>query len=313
MKLERTTRAPSPTAPLLLLALAGAVGCKAYPTHEPVPLDCSIEDRYEILMLDPFDTVGIAMIWSSSDFPDAGVPMCSEEDFTRNNVRIRACVEPIAGEPRCGSTAALVIRARENNDWGAVAGYNTFGPRDLSMYEGVSFWARAPGPTGKSFTVGFDDWNTVDPTPFEPPPASSDSNCTARVPDGGADAAVVQPGGTIIDPGTGMVIGGGTAGESPRPSECGNVYNANVIVTADWQFYTVPFSDFQQTASPNRVPNPALTQAGAVPGTGLLTSKLRNLLFRVPKEQDMDLWLDNFGFYRRRTADGGSDGGADAP
>lgn len=303
------TRASLPIAGLLL-AVGGGSGCKAYPTHEPLPLDCSIENQYDLLLLDTFDTIGVAQIWSSSDFPDAGLPACNEMDFTENNVRIRACVEPIVGEPRCGSTAAAVIRARENNDWGAIGGLNTFGPRDLSMYEGVAFWARAPGPTGKTFTLSLDDWNTADPTPTEPPPASTDSNCTVRQADGGVDGAMV-PG--TIDPGTGMVIGGGSVGVAPLPNDCGNSYTTNVVVTEDWRFYTVPFTMFQQALNPNRVPNPALTQAGTVPGNGLLTTQLRNLMFRMPKEQDMDLWLDNLSIYRRRTAGSGSDGGADAP
>ena len=38
-----------------------------------------------------------------------------------------------------------------------------------------------------------------------------------------------------------------------------------------------------------------------------------SLGFRMPKEADMDLWIDNLGFYRKKALAADNDGGADAP
>jgi hypothetical protein len=292
----RPTARPSLTcASVVLLAVGGAAGCKAYPTLKNLPLDCSVEDRYELQSIDPFETVGEpGHLWMSGDTPAAVT------DFA---------VEELSDGARCGSSAALVLRARGQNDWGALFGYLGFGPRDASDYEGMSLWVRAPRNTGKNFTLLLDDPNTMNPSPDASPPVA---NCKLHGPDGG-----------IVDGGTGQampvygpngeVIGMTGGGTSVPPDQCGNSYAANVIVTTDWRFYTVPFSTFQQGATPNRVPNAQLMETGSVPGNGLIASELLNLVFRMPKEQTMELWIDNLSLYRRRTAGSGSDGGADAP
>jgi hypothetical protein len=45
-----------------------------------------------------------------------------------------------------------------------------------------------------------------------------------------------------------------------------------------------------------------------VPGTGLLIDSLRYLGLRFTKEADMELWIDNLGFYAQKKA-----GGANVP
>jgi hypothetical protein len=279
----------------LLLVLGWSPACDTYPTFKYTSsADCSAEDDYEFdpKSTFPFETTedGSAL-WSPE-----GDPFCNGNDGGPPR-SISMGVETIDDGPRCGSSkAALVFRAANCNDWGALFGFSNFGPRDESAYEGMSFWARSPGNTGKNLTIVMDDANT----------ASADgSNC--RVYDGGAPgqatASTMAPDGTLIS---------GTTSEASQPDQCGNAYTMVVVLTGDWRFYTIPWSEFTQTAQPNRVPSAALTETGGVPGTGLLTSKIWNLILRVPKESRSELWIDNFGFYRKKGSASGVDAGPDA-
>lgn len=265
---------------LLVLALGGAAACSTYPTLKPVAVDCAAEDPYEFQLFEPYEMVGVGNLWMSPEPPLANLSVA---------------VEAIPEGQRCGSSAALVLRSMNANDWGALFGVNNFGPRDESAYEGVSFWARGPGNTGKSFTVTLDDANTTVPSAAVP------TNCK----DYGADAGVPSPGGYDS---TGQPITGGVTVVA-QPDACGNGYSAIIVVTADWRLYTVPFSQFRQTATPNRVPNSALMETGTSPGTALLTKRLINMQFRMPKESAMELWIDDLGFYRKKGLAAGADGG----
>jgi hypothetical protein len=60
------------------------------------------------------------------------------------------------------------------------------------------------------------------------------------------------------------------------------------------------------------VANDVLTKTGSAPGTTLLTSTLVNLTLRIPKEANLELWIDNLGFYRKKGLASGNDGGVDA-
>jgi hypothetical protein len=284
------------------IVLGFAAGCTAYPTLKSLPVDCTVENRYEFQTVDTFETVGPASgagIWMSGDTVTAD---------------ISAEVDPL-DVPRCGSTAALVLRSVHNNDWGSLFGDYAFpGPvgRDESMYEGLSFWARAPGNTTKNFTILLGDPNTnclgTADTMTGVCPSPPGSYCkTYATPDAGTGA----PTGTLYDPSTGMAISGTTTA-SPPADACGNGYSAVGVVTTDWQLYTIPFGNFQQGTMPNRVPNAVLTKVGNVPGTGLLTSALLVFTLRMPKEANMELWIDNLGFYRKKGLADGNDGGADA-
>lgn len=306
MDIKRASRIESrPVVGLLLWIAAGcAVGCTAYPTLKNLPLDCTVEDRYQFQMVDTFETVGVgsdvAGIWMSGDTATAN---------------LSANVEAMTDGTRCGSTAALVLRSVHNNDWGSLFGDYLFpgtAGRDESMYEGMSFWARAPGSTTKNFSILLGDPNTnCLGTPDSMTgvcPAPPGANCKTYVtPDGGTSAPV----GTLYDPSTGMAVSGTTTA-SPPPDACGNAYSTVAVVTTDWHLYTIPFGLFQQANTPNRVPNSVLTKIGTAPQTALLTSALMVLTLRMPKEANMELWIDNLGFYRKKPAGAGNDGGADA-
>jgi hypothetical protein len=278
---------------LLLLALggaAGSAGCSAYSTFKPLPLDCNVESAYDLQVVNSFDTIGPGAFWMAADIADAGT-VRSPPPYTY----VASAVEPISDGPRCGSSAALVIRSERNNDWGSLFGIDIGSPRNASAYDGLSFWARAPGNTTNAFTILFNDPNTALPT------VAADARCRDYGVDGGTAP--------VLD-GTGMVIPG-TVTEAPEPDQCGNSYSAVLVVASDWRFYTVPFGAFQQGPTPNRVPNAALMDVGPEPGTALLTSSLLSLTLRMPKAATMELWIDNLSFYRR--AGTGGDAGADAP
>jgi len=277
---------------LLFLGLGAVTSCTEYSTFKDAPTNCSAVDGYEFDMVNAFEkTADSSALWGPS-----GDPLCNGEVDGGPAKAISFAVETMSDGPRCQSKMGFVFRSAHCNDWGALAGFSNFGPKDKHLWEGLSFWARSPGNTGKSFAIVMDDANT---STFD----TSPGNCRIY------DAGTSGPGATtIIDPATGQPMSGGTTVAS-KPDQCGNTYSAIVPISGEWRFYTVPFSDFTQTAQPNRVPNEIL-KAGTVPGTGFLSSAIQTLIIRVPKEMAMELWIDDLAFYRKRT--GGTDAGVDA-
>jgi len=281
MPLPRKLAASPARAVVLLLGLGAAAGCDPYPTLKDVPVDCTVEDGYEFLILSTFDNVGDNVFWGSGD-NTIGKVVGDDENG-------QVFVQSIPDGSRCGSNAAAVLRAAHNNDWGCLFGSNNLGgPRDAHEYEGMSFWARAPGNTTKSFVLLLNDPNTAVFTGVE-------SNCI----DMGADATNAAGNITITVDGQ-SVSTSGSVTRPTFPNECGNGYSAVMLVTSEWAFYTIPFSRFQQDPKPNRVPNDMLTKVGTAPGTALLTDQLLTLILRMPKEAIAELWIDNLGFYRKK-------------
>jgi hypothetical protein len=289
------------TSGMLFLALGGAVGCNAYPTLKPVPIDCTADSAYDVQYIYSFDTTTATIqFFGSGDHLDA-------------DVSATPTVQPLTDGPRCGSTNALLLHTEHNDDWGSLFGIYGFGPRDESGYQGLSFWARSPGNTSKAFTVLLDDTNTNSPIPAI---CSADAGTTPTPVDSGTVVCknyCMPDGGTggvsyAVDQ-NGQIVGGATTNAPPLDA-CGNQYYVVATVTAGWQFYTFPFTAFRQLAEPNRVPNGHFPNTESTPGTHLLTSALMGLTFRMPPEANMDLWLSHLGFYRQKT---GGDGAADAP
>ncbi len=303
MSLKRISRAPfaCPAGPacVLLLGLVGAVGCSAYPTLKDVPTNCAADSDYD------FDPKGVPLTLracfadsTAGHNPDASIDLGTKD-------------VPIEGGGRCGSqTATAVLRGSYYNDWGSTCGfYDGWSPtaRDESDYDGLSFWARAPGNTSKAFTISISDANTTD--------IASGGNCRIyNAVDGGIAGATIT---AFQDPSNPNAVISGSGLASRLPDECGNNTRTNgysyvMSVTAEWDFYPIPFSQFTQTAYPNRVPNSVLTEAGDVPGTGLLTSKIFGFDIRPPKEAAFELWLDQIRFYREKKAGVGVDAAARA-
>ena len=261
---------------VLLLGLGGAVGCSAYPTFKDAPINCSVEDEYD------FDPNPPSMTFS-----------CYGDSTPDSSVGVGA------GGGVCGGQPAIVLRSSHNDDWGSTCNGSSFGPLDRSSYEGVSFWARAPGNTSKGFTISLSDANNTD--------KSLGGNCTTyTIPDGGVAGATIT---TFMDPSNPNTFISGTAIASRLPDECGNNhgngYDLAMAVTSEWVLYTIPWGRFTQWAYPNRVPNSVLTETGNVPGTGLLTNELFSLAIRPSKEVQFELWIDKLGFYRKKKPDAG--------
>jgi hypothetical protein len=263
----------------LFLTLVGMAGCDTYTTLKNTPIDCTANDGYQFSTIgNNYDTVGDNVFWGSGDStPGATVGSDANHEVS---------VETIPDGPRCDSTAAAVLRAANNDDWGCLFGSNNIGaPRDASPYEGLSFWARAPGNTTKGFTIAFDDANTA--------VINNIGNCKYYAPSGQQQVNVPAEV-------NGQSVSTSSAVTRPTyPDECGNMYSAVMLVTSDWAFYTIPFSSFQQDPKPNRVPNAVLTQVGTAPGTALLTNQILTLIIRFPKEATAELWLDNLAFYHK--------------
>lgn len=278
------------------LILCGSLGCSAYPTIKNVPVDCSVTNAYDFAFIDQFDGESQANLYASGDTTPGAAGMTT------------ATLGMPPDGPRCGSSTALELKAAGNDDWGSVSGYNNFGPRDASGYQGFSFWARVYSASNSGLTILFGDPNTYNASPNVPaPPSPPSSYCTKYpTPDGGASS------GTITDPATGMVLSSGTTTAPPPPDACGDDYATIMHVTSEWHLYTIPFGAFQQGPTPNRVPNADFTVTGTATGTKLITSALMTLTFRFPKGVDTDLWLDDLAFYRAKGS-APRDAGVDVP
>jgi hypothetical protein len=72
---------------------------------------------------------------------------------------------------------------------------------------------------------------------------------------------------------------------------CGNTFRRPLVVTENWELYFLPFDSFSQDPLPSRSP------------TGMDTSAIYQFGFQIPKEANLELWIDDITFYRRRAAD----------
>ena len=283
MRTLKTLAASPASLAVLLLGLGGAAGCDKYTSLKDVPVDCTADVGYEFLTLSSYETVGDNVFWSSGD----ATPGKVVGDDAAGDVFVEDIPDSLGG-PRCGSKAAAVLRASGNNDWGCLFGSNNVGaPRDASAYEGLSLWARDPGNTTKGFVIALDDENTA--------LISNIGNCKNYVPSTNAGQGTIP---VTID-GQTVAVSSATT-RAAYPDECGNSYSAVMLATSEWAFYTIPFGSFQQDPKPNRVPNAVLTQVGKAPGTALLTNQIMNLMIRMPKEANEQLWIDNLAFYRKK-------------
>lgn len=173
--------------------------------------------------------------------------------------------------PRCESAWALLLTANGHDDWGAGFGeYQTaMAPIDASEYDGVAFWARATGPT-RGFTLTLQDRYTH----------PDGMVCTER-----ANSDVLGGGYTYNEAGMIVPVGG----ELVSPLDCGNGYVAVVSAPPVWNLIRIPFRDFRQEALPNLRPE------------GLDTSALYQFAINVPKDSDLELWIDDLGIYKNPT------------
>lgn len=233
--------------------------------------DCSATDDYETLVLQPLES-GMPQWYSYGDDTPGG----------SNAFELREL-----SPPRCDSTAALVLSCSGHVYWGAGFGeYQTAtAPVNASEYEGVSFWARATSPS-RGFTMNIQDPNTIEPP--DPGDGTDPTDDPDYVGCHEADLDDVLAGTHTVSM-SGQIVPIG--GELPSASDCGNGFERVVEVTPDWIFYHLPFESFRQTAEPNLRPE------------GLDRSEIRQFGIAVPADSDLELWIDDLGFYRTLAAE----------
>jgi hypothetical protein len=171
---------------------------------------------------------------------------------------------------RCGSESAVVLRARGSHDWGcAFASSSTSWDGNASGYDGFSFWTRSPGLTMKGFSFVVED-----PTTLE-----AGGRCVRA--EGMAGVSTVTPD-----------IHGGITVTRPVPAAnaCGNQFFAVLVASETWQFHRVPFHSLAQAPWPNRT------------ASGIDRSHILGWGVRMPKESEVELWIDDFGLYRERAS-----------
>lgn len=282
---------------VVALVVCGSLGCTSYSTYKTAPPDCSVMNAYDLDIVD-------------SEF---GMTYGANDHTT--DAAVMPKVVSIPEGPLCGDATALHVVGAYYNDWGSLFGFYGFGNKNESTRQGMSFWARAPGNGQKAITILLDDPNTFNPTANCPadagagavtviPPADGSAYCTTYcTPDAGSTTALPP----AYDPASGAPLSSG-ASTAPLPANaCSNSYQTEISLTRDWAFYTIPFSQFQQQATPDRVPNPVLSMVGSSPQTNMLTSSISKVTFRLPKGSPYDLWFDRLGFYgNKRSADGGA-------
>ena len=184
-------------------------------------------------------------------------------------------LQPIPGG-RCESTTALVITSQGHHDWGSGFGeYQTaMAPVDATGYDGISFWARTEGyGTSSGFLLTINDRNTSPAGMVCVEPVTED---------------LVS--GSYTYNQQGMIVPIGT--RLPGAGDCGNSFQRAMFAHREWYLHRVPFASLQQTSNPNRSP------------TGIDRSGLYSFGLNVPKDSNLDLWIDDLGLYRQRAPNG---------
>lgn len=297
---------------ILALCVAGAaspLSCTDFSDRVALPIDCTVGDAYEIdtdgigdfesdectwygvedrtgtvpcdhpLALTEEENVHTETVVSAGGAGGAGPVPTGFCDGPRYSQAVPTC-EEIPEGARCGSTKALHLVASRNNDWGGFFG-NYFiaqNPRSVAEWEGLAFWARAEGGTERSFTIELDDKYTANVTDdagqLNP---DHESACI----DEEEQTTNQNTNTTGIAQSSGQI-----AGWVPSENGCGNPHQYQLTVTHDWKLYLIPFGDFTQQPLPNRRLE------------GFDRETLRAVRIRPPKDAILDLWIDDFGFYR---------------
>lgn len=285
--------------------LLGLLGCgEDWPRAPASDVDCSAGDAYEFLNISDF-TSGDSGWFLYADKTPGGVP---DPTVTPNVV-----VQQVPPPGRCGDLGMVQLRAYGHNEYGA--GFGDYAHNhEISRakgagYEGISFWARSPGNSDKTFMLNVDDGRTIvlPPEPPDPPLASGLIPVTAQDQDLNGDGFVgagdvaretrcrLPPAQDLGRPACyyGGALPPATATRVPEPDECGNQFHTYVTTTEDWQLVLLPWSQLKQWPCPNRLDG------------GIDPDDIAKLEIRLVQGTNYDIWLDNIAFYRRRADAGG--------
>lgn len=284
-----------------------AAGCATKARTATTAVDCSQGDAYEFRNISNFNA-GMPGWYLYADNTPGGVPIIPVPEGGSSNVEMVLLDPP----GRCGDTGIVELKASGHNYYGAGFGdydHNQYASRaNGTGYEGISFWARSPGATDKTFLLYVDDGRTIVLRPD--PPAGGGLPSVIDV--GGQDLdgdGLIGPG--DIAPGTrcrlppaqslgqpACYFGGAQAPATPTrvptPDECGNQFHTYITTTEDWQLYLLPWDQLTQWPCPNRLPD------------GIDHADIRKIEIKFIQGSTYDLWLDNIAFYRHRSADAGT-------
>jgi hypothetical protein len=289
-------------APLLCfgaLAVASAASCATKPRLAVSTDYCAEADAYEFRNISDF-TSGQSGWFLYADNTPGGVP----DPAANSNVQV-VQVDPPG---RCGDTGMVELQAYGHNFYGTGFGdyaHNQASSRaDGTGYDGISFWAKSPGNTDKTFLFTVDDGRTIklslDPTDGGLPvatPADQDLDGDGFIGPGDIARGTrcrIPPSTKLASP---ACYAGGTQPPSttsrvPEPGECGNQFHTYVTVTAEWQLYRIPWAELVQWPCPNRLEG------------GIDHADIAEMEILFIQGSVFDLWLDNIAFYRSRL-DGG--------
>ncbi|MBV9948937.1 MAG: hypothetical protein JOZ69_18960 [Myxococcales bacterium] len=272
---------------MLGAAVWAGAGCSARAPLSAPGVDCDAGSPYDIWIVDSFSPGSSAFEFTA---PDASAMYWYSYGDLTPDAGTSETIHAIEGSGRCGSRYALLLESHGHNDYGSGFGTYNFagmvrGSRgiDAGNYEGVSFWARSFDPSGNPVTKGatfelgdLDTFNT-----------GLDGGCLV------VDGGMIGNGAVSVSYAAGGAGGGGAVSAQYPPGACGNNFTLPILTTGEWQFYAIPFASFHQMFDPRRV-------AG-----GFDPTTFAQFLVVAPREAALELWIDEIGFYRQRTPDGG--------
>lgn len=257
------------TTTLVCCALLAVTGCGQNDRHPTDAVDCTVADAYETKNISNFSG-GLGSWFTYADNTPGG------------ELLALGATQPT----RCGDAAMAEVKVSGHNFYGGGFGNWELGGirANGTGYEGISFWARSPGNSDKTFTLYVDDGRTIvlpDPD-TAPGDTSPGTRCRRPPPESLGRAACYY--GAALPPSTPTRV--------PEADECGNRFHTTVTTTENWQLFLLPWDRLVQFPCPNRLEG------------GIDPADIAGLEIKFVQGSTYDLWLDNFEFYRRR-ADAG--------
>jgi hypothetical protein len=268
--------------------------------HPAATLDCTEEGSYDII---EHYSLAVNPTWYSYGDTTPGAVETPGPLLVDGAYEI-PWTFPIENGGRCGSHAAMVLQSFGYHDYGS--GFGDYDPGslltacllpdggpatcayDASAYQGIAFWARSPGgDLTKSVTIELADGSS-----YDSPGANTTCVYETNTVDGGDSGVVMTAVSATGVSTTGTMTTGGNGVQLP-PGTCGDNFVYPLVTSEDWQLYKIPFSAFYQTATPNKEPR------------GFDPSKFFWIGIIIPKEAQLELWIDELGFYPKKQNGGG--------
>jgi hypothetical protein len=259
---------------LVLCATFGfaLAGCSQAKRDEPPP-DCAQMDKYELQPVPGF----FSGRWYS--VPDRTNQQGVETSLVTVTPLFTATTPPL-----CELNEGILFKSTGNHDWGSFIGvYHDPSSTDVPLplvggdatgFEGLSFWAKSL--YDKGLTLELTDITSDDEAGECQPSTFYLNDAGMRV----CTDAGMQVGNPEFNDKYGV----------PVPNACGNSFDAMVLLTERWAFYTIPFKSFRQTRQdPSLKPN------------GIDVAHIWRLLIRAPRGAVVEASFANLAWYRKAT------------